>query len=180
MPQSVSVTAYISLGSNLEQPVQQVLRAVEEIAAIPNTTLTGASRLYRSAPVGPGDQDDYINGVVQVRTTLEPLALLDAFQAIELLHGRERIVRWGARTLDLDLLLYGDEKIENERLIVPHKEMHWRNFVLYPLADIAPQITLPTGQSLQKLLQTVGDEGLSAFADIKIPDAVPESISEPA
>ena len=175
MKQSVPVTAYISLGSNLEQPVNQILTALEEIADIPSTRLTAASRLYRSAPVGPGDQDDYINAVVQVQTTLEPLQLLDAIQAIELNHGRERIVRWGARTLDLDLLLYGNEIIENEHLIVPHKEMHWRNFVLCPLADIAPQLTLPTGQSLQKLLQTVGEDGLSAFADI----AVPERTGEP-
>ncbi|MTI13637.1 2-amino-4-hydroxy-6-hydroxymethyldihydropteridine diphosphokinase [Sansalvadorimonas verongulae] len=164
------VTAYISLGSNLDAPVQQVLSAVEEIAGIENTELIATSRLYRSDPVGPGDQEDYINAVVGVHTKLAPLQLLDAIQDIENAHGRKRIVRWGSRTLDLDLLLYGEETINNERLIVPHKEMHWRNFVLRPLADITPNLILPTGQNLQKLLQTIGDEGLSAIADIPLPE----------
>ncbi len=161
MTKPVSVTVYISLGSNLEQPEQHVLTAVEEIADIPCTQLTGVSKIYRSAPVGPGDQEDYINAVAEVGTTLEPLALLDALQAIELKHGRERKVRWGARTLDLDLLLYGETTIDSERLTVPHREMHWRNFVLFPLADINPDLILPTGQKLQKLLLEVGNEGLS-------------------
>ena len=164
------VTAYISLGSNLDAPLQQVLCAVEEIAEIENTELIATSRLYRSDPVGPGDQEDYINAAVGVRTTLAPLQLLNAIQAIENAHGRKRIVRWGSRTLDLDLLLYGEETINNERLIVPHKEMHWRNFVLRPLADMAPELVLPTGQNLQKLLQTIGDEGLSAIAEIPLPE----------
>ena len=163
------VSAYISLGSNLEAPVQQVLSAVEQIADIPDTELVATSRLYRSAPVGPGDQEDYINAVVAVRTKLQPLQLLDATQAIENAHGRKRVVRWGSRTLDLDILLYGDKIINSERLIIPHKEMHWRNFVLLPLADITPELTLPTGQNLQKLLQTIGEEGLSAIADIPLP-----------
>ena len=165
-----SVIAYVSLGSNLCEPVNQVLEAVEEIADIENTRLTAASRLYRSAPVGPGDQNDYINAVVEVRTSLSPTQLLDALQSIEQAHQRVRKIRWGARTLDLDILLYGDEIIENERLIVPHKEMHWRNFVLKPLMDIQPNLTLPTGQSPAKLLKTVGEEGLSAFADIPVPE----------
>lgn len=164
-----AVTAYISLGSNLEAPEQQVLSAVEQIAEIPDTELIATSRLYRSYPVGPGDQDDYINAVVAVKTALQPLPLLDATQAIENAHGRKRIIRWGSRTLDLDILLYGDEIIHSERLVVPHKEMHWRNFVLLPLADITPELVLPSGQNLQKLLQTIGEEGLSAIADIPLP-----------
>ncbi|WP_281648105.1 2-amino-4-hydroxy-6-hydroxymethyldihydropteridine diphosphokinase [Parendozoicomonas sp. Alg238-R29] len=163
------VTAYIGLGSNLEAPDQQVLFAIEQIAEIDQTELIAASRLYRSDPVGPGDQPDYINAVVAVKTSLRPLLLLDAMQVIEQDHGRVRHIRWGARTLDLDMLLYGEDIIENERLIVPHKEMHWRNFVLRPLADIAPELVLPTGQSLKKLLQTSGEKGLSAIADIPLP-----------
>ncbi len=166
----MSVVAYISLGSNLDQPEHQVLSAVEEIAAIPHLTLTDASRLYRSAPVGPGDQDDYINAVVEVETTLAPLDLLDALQAIETKHHRKRIERWGARTLDLDILLYGQETIESERLVVPHKEMHWRNFVLMPLADINPLLALPLEKNLQTLLQEVGEDGLTAYAEITLPE----------
>ena len=166
----MTIVAYISLGSNLEQPEHQVLSAVEEIATIPNTILTEISRLYRSAPVGPGEQDDYINAVVEVETTLSPLALLDALQAIEVKHGRKRIVRWGARTLDLDILLYGSECIDSERLTVPHKEMHWRNFVLMPLADINPLLSLPNGESLQELLQDAGQDGLIAYREITLPE----------
>ena len=166
----MTIVAYISLGSNLEQPEHQVLSAVEEIAAIPNTILTEISRLYRSAPVGPGEQDDYINAVVEVETTLSPLALLDALQAIEAKHGRKRIVHWGARTLDLDILLYGSECIDSERLTVPHKEMHWRNFVLMPLADINPLLSLPNGESLQELLQDAGQDGLIAYREITLPE----------
>ena len=166
----MTIVAYISLGSNLEQPEHQVLSAVEEIAAIPNTILTEISRLYRSAPVGPGEQGDYINAVVEVETTLSPLALLDALQAIEAKHGRKRIVRWGARTLDLDILLYGSECIDSERLTVPHKEMHWRNFVLMPLADINPLLSLPNGESLQELLQDAGQDGLIAYREITLPE----------
>lgn len=166
----MTIVAYISLGSNLEQPEHQVLSAVEEIATIPNTILTEISRLYRSAPVGPGEQDDYINAVVEVETTLSPLALLDALQAIEVKHGRKRIVRWGARTLDLDILLYGSESIDSERLTVPHKEMHWRNFVLMPLADINPLLSLPNGESLQELLQDAGQDGFIAYREITLPE----------
>ncbi len=166
----MSVVAYISLGSNLDQPEHQVLSAVKEIAAIPQLTLTDASRLYRSAPVGPGDQDDYINAVVEVETTLAPLDLLDALQAIEHKHHRQRIERWGARTLDLDILLYGQEVIHSERLTVPHKEMHWRNFVLMPLADINPLLALPLEQNLQTLLQEAGEDGLTAYAEITLPE----------
>ncbi|MCL6271774.1 2-amino-4-hydroxy-6-hydroxymethyldihydropteridine diphosphokinase [Sansalvadorimonas sp. 2012CJ34-2] len=166
----MSVTAYIGLGSNLENPRQQVLTAVEEIAGISNSMLEHASQLYQSDPVGPGEQEDYINAVVAIRTELTAIELLDQLQAIEQIHNRKRIIRWGARTLDLDILLYGDQIIDNERLIIPHKEMHWRNFVLCPLADIEPELTLPTGQSLQKLLQKCEDNGLSVIGKIEIPE----------
>ncbi len=167
---SSAQTAYISLGSNLEEPEHQVLQAVEQISEIPESTLVGASRLYRSAPVGPEGQPDYINAVVALETHLAPLALLDALQAIEQHHGRVRHIRWGARTLDLDILLYGQEVIQSERLIIPHREMHWRNFVLQPLGDITPELVLPTGQKLQNLLQTVGSEGLLAIGNIPLPE----------
>ncbi|WP_458576207.1 2-amino-4-hydroxy-6-hydroxymethyldihydropteridine diphosphokinase [Aliamphritea spongicola] len=144
---------YIGLGSNLEDPYQQVSSALEELAALPDCRAHAHSRLYRSDPVGPPGQPDYVNAVACFETTLEPLALLDALQAIEQAHQRVRIQHWGPRTLDLDLLLYGNQVIENERLTVPHAFMKERSFVLYPLADLAPDTTLPDGTELAELLK---------------------------
>jgi 2-amino-4-hydroxy-6-hydroxymethyldihydropteridine diphosphokinase len=128
-----SVTAYIGLGSNLQQPIQQVKQALLHLAELPQTHLLNASPLYRSAPLGPADQPDYINAVAALATRLSPLALLDALQTIERQQGRVREgERWGPRTLDLDLLLYAEQKIQNDRLRVPHPGLGERNFVLYP------------------------------------------------
>ena len=113
----------------------------------------------------PGDQPDYCNAVVEIDTTLQPTELLDAMQAIEKNHGRVRSVRWGPRTLDLDILLYGNETIESERLTVPHYQMHVRNFVLCPLHDIAPSLSMPDGRTVEALLQTTGKDGLKVIAD---------------
>ena len=160
----MSVTAYVALGSNLENPGMQLQRAVDEIASVPGIELTGCSQLYLSDPVGPEDQPDYCNAVVKIETTLEPLALLDAMQAIEQNHGRVRSVRWGPRTLDLDILLYGNQVIESERLTIPHYQMHVRNFVLCPLTDISPELVMPNGTSLQALVKENGHKGLSVIA----------------
>lgn len=160
----MSVTAYVALGSNLENPGLQLQRAVDEIASTHGIELAGCSQLYLSDPVGPEGQPDYCNAVVQIETILEPIALLDAMQAIENLHGRVRSVRWGPRTLDLDILLYGNEIIETERLTVPHYQMHVRNFVLCPLVDIEPELVLPSGDILKDLVEKNGHEGLTAIA----------------
>jgi len=144
--------AFIGLGSNLDNPIQQVSEALEELGQLPRTELMRHSRLYRSDPVGPEGQPDYINAVALIRTELEPLALLDALQNIEAAHQRRRTQRWGPRTLDLDLLLYSNEVIATERLTVPHPFMAQREFVLYPLAEIEPQLRMPDGTSLQALL----------------------------
>lgn len=144
---------YIGLGSNLAKPLQQLSSALEAMAALPDTRLLRCSSFYRSAPVGPGEQPDYINAVAELETDLEPLELLDQLQAIEAVHGRERTIRWGARTLDLDILLYGREQIDVPRLQVPHPRMAERNFVLLPLAELEPQLQLPTGEAIQALLQ---------------------------
>ncbi|SHF06567.1 2-amino-4-hydroxy-6-hydroxymethyldihydropteridinediphosphokinase [Microbulbifer donghaiensis] len=144
---------YIGLGSNLAKPQQQLCSALEAMAALPGTRLLRCSSFYRSAPVGPGDQPDYINAVAELQTELAPLELLDQLQAIEASHGRERTIRWGARTLDLDILLFGDELIDVPRLQVPHPRMAERNFVLLPLAELEPQLRLPTGESIETLLQ---------------------------
>ncbi len=157
--------AYIGLGSNLDNPQQQVRQALLELDDIPHTRVSAASAWYQSRAVGPGDQPDYFNGVAQLHTRLESHALLDALQAIENAHQRVRTLRWGARTLDLDLLLYGDQCISSERLQVPHPYLTQRNFVLYPLADIDPQLVLPTGEVLSELLANSSRDGLQRLAD---------------
>ena len=151
--------AYIGLGSNLEDPHAQVTRAFGELAELPQTRLAARSAIYSSLPIGP-EQPDYINAVAQLDTQLEPLALLDALQAIEQAHQRVRIQHWGPRTLDLDLLLYGDETIDLERLKVPHPYLAQRSFVLYPLADISPDLHLPDGTPLADLLSRCPPDGL--------------------
>lgn len=153
--------AYIGLGSNLANPRQQVAQALLALAAIPQTQLLASSPLYRSAPIGPGVQPDYVNAVALLETALSPLALLDALQAIEQDHQRVRIEHWGPRTLDLDILLLDELSIESERLKVPHPYLRQRNFVLYPLADISPELHLPDGTSLQQLMAQCPRAGLS-------------------
>lgn len=159
----MSETAYIALGSNLDDPVQQLKDAVQEIAQLDGVTLTACSKFYRSAPMGPQDQPDYCNAVVEIKTTLAPIALLDAMQQIEQQHGRVRTIRWGARTLDLDILLFGEQRINTERLTVPHYQMHLRNFVLIPLSDIRQELQLPDGESLQARITQLGNDGLVAL-----------------
>lgn len=161
----MAIEAYIGLGSNLDNPHQHVARALKELAVIPHTRLLRASPHYQTLAVGPGEQPDYINAVALLETELEAHALLDQLQAIEHSHDRVREVRWGPRTLDLDLLLYGTEIIDSERLQVPHPYLTQRNFVLYPLADIAPQLILPSGDTLASLLARCPTEGLSQIQD---------------
>lgn len=156
------VTAYIGLGSNLQQPIQQLNQALQRLAKIPQTRLMTTSPLYRSAPLGPADQPDYINAVAALATRLSPLELLDALQAIERQQGRVREgERWGPRTLDLDLLLFGDQQIHNDRLSVPHPGLGERNFVLYPLSDIAGKdLRIPGLDTLGHLLHACPAQGL--------------------
>lgn len=152
--------AYIGLGSNLGDPRRQVREALKALDELPHTSLERASSLYCSAPMGPQDQLDYINAVAALRTDLEPLALLDALQAVENTFGRVRTRRWGERTLDLDLLLYDDAVIRHERLTVPHYGMPERAFVLYPLAEIAADLVIPGLGPLQDLLAKCPADGL--------------------
>ncbi|WP_087022072.1 2-amino-4-hydroxy-6-hydroxymethyldihydropteridine diphosphokinase [Thaumasiovibrio subtropicus] len=157
--------AYIAIGSNLGKPDQKALAAIEALKQAEGISVTAASSLYSSKPMGPADQPDYINAVVEITTTLDPIRLLDTTQAIELEHGRERKEeRWGPRTLDLDILLYGDRVIDEPRLTVPHYGMKVREFVLYPLAEIAPDLTLPDGSRVQALLTQVDRNGLTVWS----------------
>lgn len=155
------VEAYIGLGSNLDNPSAQVITAAHEIAALDQVEEIALSPLYASHPVGPQDQPDYINAVMRVKTCLAPIDLLRQCQAIENKHGRVRQVRWGARTLDLDILLYGDQLIALPELVVPHPELPNRAFVLYPLADIAPpDLPIAGIGSLSSLLAACPFQGL--------------------
>ncbi|MGY2399492.1 2-amino-4-hydroxy-6-hydroxymethyldihydropteridine diphosphokinase [Pseudomonas sp. SDO5271_S396] len=151
---------YIGMGSNLAAPDQQLRSAVEALALLPGTTLAGVSAFYQSDSLLPG-QPRYTNAVAAVDSSLAPLELLDALQAIENDQGRERMERWGPRTLDLDILLFGDRAINEPRLKVPHYQMHLRAFVLYPLAELAPStLQLPDGQQLSDLLAACPFVGL--------------------
>ncbi|MCQ4313066.1 2-amino-4-hydroxy-6-hydroxymethyldihydropteridine diphosphokinase [Stutzerimonas sp. VN223-3] len=153
---------YIGLGSNLAEPRQQLREALDALARTPETRIAAVSSLYVSDPLGPPDQPRYNNAVAALDTSLAPLALLEALQAIELAQGRIRKAeRWGPRTLDLDILLFGDRIIDEPRLTVPHYHLHARPFVLYPLADVAPQaLRLADGRRLVDLLAACPFEGL--------------------
>lgn len=155
-----STTAYIGLGSNLADPLTQLAGALAALAAMPETTLIAQSPFYRSRPIGPQDQPDYVNGAVKLETALPPLALLDQLQHIEHSHGRKRGQRWGPRILDLDLLLYGQHTIRNDRLTVPHPELSQRDFVLQPLLDLEPGLQLPDGRGVAELRAQCADNGL--------------------
>jgi len=155
------VLAYIGLGSNLDKPESQLKTAIEALAGLPQTGLQACSSLYRSAPMGPQDQPDYVNAVVQLSTALEAEVLLDKLQGIERAHGRVRAQHWGPRTLDLDILLYGQAVVATERLKIPHPGMAERSFVLYPLAEINGQLEIPGLGRLQSLLEQCSDAGLS-------------------
>jgi 2-amino-4-hydroxy-6-hydroxymethyldihydropteridine diphosphokinase len=155
---------YVGLGSNLDNPRAHVEQAIAELAQLPETRLQAVSPLYRSRAVGP-PQPDFINAVAQLGTRLTPLALLDQLQMLEQRHQRVRGEHWGPRTLDLDILLYGTESIDESRLQVPHPYMTQRNFVLYPLATLAPELVLPGGQPLAALLRRCPADGLQKLDD---------------
>ena len=135
--------AFVGLGSNLDNPVRQVESALGELDTLPQTRLLKRSSLYRTAPVGYADQPDFINAVAQLETELAAERLLEELQAIESRHGRVRTFPNAPRTLDLDLLLFGEVVLQSERLTLPHPRMHERSFVLDPLREIAPDLKIP-------------------------------------
>jgi 2-amino-4-hydroxy-6-hydroxymethyldihydropteridine diphosphokinase len=145
-------TVFVGIGSNLRQPLDQVKAAIRALRRLPSSELLSVSPLYRSAPMGPPGQPDYINAVTALATMLDPETLLDALQAIEASQGRRRGERWGPRTLDLDILLYGDRVIDHSRLRVPHPGIAERAFVLVPLHDIAPGLRIPGYGPLAQLV----------------------------
>nr|WP_202631449.1 2-amino-4-hydroxy-6-hydroxymethyldihydropteridine diphosphokinase [Cronobacter sakazakii] len=146
--------AFIALGSNLAEPLTQVNNALAALARIPDSRIVATSSFYRTPPLGPQDQPDYLNAAVALETTLSAEALLDNTQRIELEQGRVRKAeRWGPRTLDLDIMLFGDATINTERLIVPHYDMKNRAFMLLPLSEIAPALRFPDGERLADVLE---------------------------
>lgn len=158
---TVRVRAYIGLGSNQGEPLQQLDAALIALDKIAGSRVSKCSSFYTSTPMGPSDQPDYINAVAELETTLTAQDLLLAMQAIEQLQGRDRSgPRWGPRTLDLDLLLYGDEVITTDTLRVPHPGMVERDFVLIPLAEIAPDVQVPGQPGLKQLLENCRNYGL--------------------
>ena len=151
---------YIGMGSNLADPAEQLRSAVNALAQLPLTELVGVSAFYQSDSLLPG-QPRYTNAVAALHSTLAPLDLLDALQAIENEQGRERLERWGPRTLDLDIVLFGDRLIDEPRLKVPHYHLQERAFVLYPLAELAPaDLRLADGRTLSDLLAACPFVGL--------------------
>ncbi|MFP5465547.1 MAG: 2-amino-4-hydroxy-6-hydroxymethyldihydropteridine diphosphokinase [Gammaproteobacteria bacterium] len=165
--------AYIGLGSNLDDPPAQLQQAVSALARLPDSRVVAVSPLYRNAPLVPAGEDpagqpDYVNAVAALDTTLAPLALLDALQAIENDQHRVRGRRWGPRTLDLDLLLYGNERIDLPRLTVPHPGLRERRFVLLPLRDVAPELVLPGGQRLADALAACPPAELVATGSLQL------------
>ncbi|GGB08490.1 2-amino-4-hydroxy-6-hydroxymethyldihydropteridine diphosphokinase [Agarivorans gilvus] len=155
---------FLALGSNLVEPLQQAIAARQTLAASQQINLLAASSLYRSRPMGPQDQPDYLNAVLHISTELSPLELLDFTQDIEQQQGRVRKQqRWGPRTLDLDILLYDQEVIDTPRLSIPHYGMKQREFVLLPLAEIAADLCLPDGSSVAQLAESIDNNGLEIF-----------------
>ena len=150
--------ACVGLGSNLSHPRRQLARAAAALGRLPRTRVIALSPNYVTAPVGvPDAQPDYVNAVAILETALAPRALLDRLNAIERRHRRKRGVRNAARTLDLDLLLFGRRRMEVARLVLPHPRMHARAFVLRPLADVAPAVTIPgRGLARQRLRDVRG------------------------
>ena len=166
--------AYVGIGSNLADPQNQVRAALKELNDMPQSTCPGYSSLYQSAPMTSAPvildtdsqgQPDYINAVAELETGLNPLDLLRELQHLEAVHHRIRAERWGSRTLDLDVLLYDDRIIETPGLTVPHPGLYERNFVLYPLAEIAPDLDIPGVGSLAGLLEHCERGSLQKLTD---------------
>lgn len=152
--------AYIALGSNLQEPIQQIHKAFASLATLPETRVLAKSSLYRTLPVGYDSQPDFINAVAKIETGLEAHALLSALLALETSYGRERSFPNAPRVIDLDILMVDDMVLHDADLTLPHPRMHERGFVLFPLAEIAPEIIIPDKGSIQNFLEQCQDQGV--------------------
>ncbi len=156
--------AYVGLGSNLGEPIQQITQAISALKTLPQCHVIAVSSLYRSAPLNHMAQPDYINAVAQLDTTLTPLNLLRALQQLETQQGRERHYHFAPRTLDLDLLLFDQEQFNGEILTLPHPGLTQREFVVFPLLEIAPDLVLPDGRALQGFARALADKPLQRIS----------------
>jgi len=155
---------YIGLGANLGDPLQTLRDALTALAGIPKTQVLLQSSFYRSKPMGPADQPDYVNAVAELATALAPSSLLAELQRIENDFGRRRERRWGARTLDLDILLFGAHCCHTETLTIPHPGLEQRDFVVIPLLEIAPDLILPNKRTLQDISKNLDDHELQRIS----------------
>ena len=162
---SAPVDVFIALGSNLNHPINQVLRAFDAIAALPNTQFCARSSLYLSTPIGYANQPDFINAVMQIKTHLSPHVLLAALLHIEQRSGRDRTFRNAPRVIDLDILLYNQQMQDDTDLTLPHPRMHERAFVLWPLVEIAPLIQIPGRGYATQYLEKAADQHLQRIDD---------------
>ena len=158
------ILAYVGLGANLGEPRRQIEKALSDLRGIPRTRLLQSSSLYRSAPLGYVHQPEFINAVAQVRTDLTAPQLLSELQAIEARHGRSRSFPDAPRTLDLDLLLYGDAIVAEKDLLIPHPRMHERAFVLQPLLEIAPETAIPGRGPASNLLEACSGQSVERLS----------------
>jgi len=150
--------AFIGVGSNLQDPYLQVNTAILNLNNLPETRLITQSSLYYSSPQGPQDQPDFVNAVAKIDTSLEPLALLSALQSQELTQGKLKLRHWGERLIDLDILLFDDLEVQSDTLIIPHAQLHLRDFALLPLAEIEPKIHIPNQQDITSLIEKLTDK----------------------
>lgn len=157
----MSDVAYIGLGSNLEEPVKQLQKALVDMHQNAQISVQACSHLYESSPMGPKDQPNYVNAVCQINTSFSPLELLNYLQSVENTNGRIRNEqRWGPRTLDLDILLFNNLKMDNEKLTLPHYGMADREFVMVPLFEIAPDLIMQDGRKISVWVGECTLEGL--------------------
>ncbi len=165
--------AYIAIGSNLGDRQAYLEAGLREVAALPNTRLAEVSQAYETPPVGPVAQPDFLNAVFAIETALAPEPLLVALLAAEKKHQRQRRIRWGPRTLDLDLLLYGERVVASADLTLPHPHMHERSFVLVPLCEIAPRLSHPiTGQPFAAYRAALNGRAAQAIGPLARPEKV--------
>ncbi|QKI89615.1 2-amino-4-hydroxy-6-hydroxymethyldihydropteridine diphosphokinase [Thiomicrorhabdus xiamenensis] len=151
---------FLGLGANLDQPAEQIRAALRALDSLPQSRVIKSSALYTSSPLGPQDQPDYVNAVCLLETQLAPDELLQQLQRLEIEQGRVKKRHWGERTIDLDILLYDDLQLQSEHLQIPHSQMHLRDFVLVPLAEIAPGILVPGRDKVEELIAGLQDSFL--------------------
>ena len=163
----MSELVYVGLGANLQSPLETIKLAINELKSLPNSELIAVSKIYSSKPMGPADQPDYVNAVALIQTKLTPHEVFSHTCAIEDKHGRTRLgEHWGPRTLDLDILLFGQKNINDETLVIPHYGLQQREFVIYPLLDITPDLVLPCGTLVSLLTQNVPLNGMTAICTL--------------